>query len=68
MDVEVEVWVCPTPGCGNYFASRAEGDLRQSHNREPNHGKATTSRAECPDCRDRGDRVERVLCGATVTL
>jgi hypothetical protein len=69
----VEVWVCPTVDCGNYFAAsglagrnlntekaqaRAEDryDYKLKYGRDFKH-----TRANCPDCRQRGLDVERQL-------
>lgn len=63
----VTVYVCPTPGCENYFAShkagkdlhlRLQGDRGMNGEFNPEHRHHT--RASCPDCWDRGERVERV--------
>lgn len=64
----VSVWVCPTPGCENYYAaSGAVGtDLHRTltgdrgMNGEHNPPQRHHTRATCPDCWDRGERVERV--------
>jgi hypothetical protein len=50
------VWMCPTPGCGNYFASSTAGDLTQAWNLDQ-YGKRTFLRSRCPDCFNR-DRTE----------
>jgi hypothetical protein len=46
------VWMCPTPGCGNYFASSTAGDLTQAWNLDQ-YGKRTFLRSRCPDCFNR---------------
>jgi hypothetical protein len=58
--VQVAVWVCPTPGCGNWYGSSSAGDLARAENRAPNGGPVTSTRDECPDCKVRGKRVRRV--------
>jgi hypothetical protein len=61
MDVKVHatIWICPTPGCGNYYAASSAGDLAESYNLDKN-GQRTFRRADCPDCRIRGRTVTRV--------
>lgn len=62
--MRVTVWVCPTPGCGHYYAAPSAGDLasrpipvnRQNGQAEGSLG--TLSR--CPDCASRGEYVDRV--------
>jgi hypothetical protein len=62
------VYICPTPRCGNYYAAK---DFRldrtpdldaEQERRNPGTGEITSTftRTECPDCRQRGIRVERV--------
>jgi hypothetical protein len=58
--VQVAVWVCPTPGCGNWYGSSSAGDLARAETRAPNGGPVTSTRDECPSCRGRGKRVRRV--------
>lgn len=70
----LRVYVCPTPGCGDYFGhSGIPADLARhgtGPKTEDRHivsaedsrmGKAGIrhSRAECPSCRERGIFVER---------
>lgn len=71
--VRAEVYVCPTPGCGNYAGAKGwEGvDLgdRFTGPKVEDRGKLEMetgspwrhSRAACPDCRGRGVAVERAL-------
>lgn len=82
--VTVSVWVCPTAGCGNYYAASGQVnlDLQQEmqdavvENRyvplgQPDGGKRKPpkhSRAQCPDCRARGIEVERVRRTALVLI
>lgn len=78
--VNIQVYVCPTPGCGNYYGTKSIEQLNlrdqftgpriedrathvQSHGTEYRH-----SRAECPDCRQRGVKVERALVFMEVEL
>jgi hypothetical protein len=56
--VRVVLWVCPTPGCGNYYASSSAGELDTEWNHDAK-GKPTSARAQCPDCNRRGTRVNR---------
>lgn len=55
----VTIWICPTEGCGNYFASSGAGDLTQAWNLDQ-HGKRTFKRSRCPACHVRGVDVDRV--------
>lgn len=78
--INIEVYVCPTPGCGNYYgASGIErlplGDeftgprMEDKAAHEINHGSQFRhSRAACPDCRQRGVAVERALIRMEVRL
>lgn len=62
-----KIWACPTPECGNYYASsgyagqtldkEVTGDRGMNGEHTPEAGH---SRAECPDCRARGRHVERI--------
>jgi hypothetical protein len=76
--VPVRVYVCPTPGCGNFFGGSDVGDLaseftgvraedRGDYARK--HGSPWRhTRAACPDCRARGASVERVSVVVSVPL
>lgn len=73
----VGFYLCPTPGCGNYYGSSSMVDLSkevalgrpEDHVPANNPGRiARHTRAECPDCRARGQRVERVLVATHVAL
>lgn len=78
--VPVEVWICPTKGCGNFFGSKAEmgKDLNAILNEMRVDDKKahvaqggspfTHSRGECPDCRARGKKVPRVKVVHAFTL
>lgn len=80
-DVEVRqivVYVCPTPGCPDYFGhTRVDLDRPASARTEDRHAireemgtpedevASRHTRAECPTCRARGRRVERIRVTAT---
>lgn len=66
--MEIEVWVCPTEGCGNYFgaSSQAGRDLNaipnhessMRHNRDSRPATSpvvVSYRGDCPDCSARGN-------------
>lgn len=63
--MSIIVYVCPTPGCGNYFGSSNSGDLstqvvaQKGANYEPRDPSRWHARSACPDCRQRGKSVER---------
>jgi hypothetical protein len=56
--VQCQVWVCPTPGCGNYFASSASGDLSKWNTDA--YGNNRFLRSRCPVCATHGMEVHRV--------
>lgn len=63
----VIVYICPTPGCGNYYAARdfrpdrtPDIDVPQIKRGPHNEHLPSFARTECPDCRNRGQRVVRV--------
>lgn len=77
----VEVWVCPVPQCGNYWASSTNAalstDLQKEQNHEPlgNRGlwvgaaPVTGTRSDCPDCKALGrGTVQRVKCHTFVDV
>lgn len=74
----VRVYVCPTPGCGNYYGSSGMPDLSQEFSGpkvedkaayERSHGSQyRCSRAECPDCRLKGNPVQRVPLDVAVMV
>ena len=78
LHLKVAVYVCPTPGCGNYYGASTMGDLGKQFTGpkvEDRAGlaRATGSemrhtRAECPDCRQRGLAVERKLVERTIQV
>jgi hypothetical protein len=45
----LEIWVCPTEGCGNYYGSAHAGDLDTLWNFDAK-GQKTFHRSRCPDC------------------
>lgn len=71
--MEIEVYVCPTPGCGNYYGAKGMPVLEDHHTgpkTEDRHQIPAAdsrvgvmgmrhNRAECPDCRIRGTYVQR---------
>lgn len=74
--MKVQLYICPTPGCDNYYGSSGmPADLEDRHTgpkTEDRHqvplkdsrvGVAGMrhSRAECPTCRVQGKYVDRVL-------
>lgn len=70
--MKIKVWICPTTGCGNYYgSSNDEVNLHESFTGakvedRAEHFRKTGShwrhnRAECPDCRQRGESVQREL-------
>lgn len=56
--MKVTVWICPSFGCGNYFASSSVGDLSTDYNTDAK-GELTFPRAQCPDCNLHGRVVMR---------
>lgn len=77
---QIHVYVCPTEGCGNYYGTSSMPDLDKEYTgpkTEDRHQVPASqsplgivgvrhTRAECPDCRQRGIRVDRRLCSITV--
>lgn len=65
----MRLYICPTPGCGNYFGSSSMPNLAtsQNHAHAPwsasNAGeyRAVGTRDECPDCKAQGRTVRREL-------
>lgn len=80
--VDTVIWVCPSPGCADYYAAGGSGDLTSKHTGVKVEDKhlypASTSRvgevgmrhnrAECPSCRLRGVHVDRVPVGVLVEV
>ena len=72
--IQIIVFVCPTEGCGNYYASSIfqPGDpaLTEVQKRRDEEGvkSDTHPRVECPACRVRGINVNRVPFVVTTLL
>lgn len=68
--VTVEVWVCPTVGCGHYYAAPSAGDLAQKSTSKQVDGRTVDVRvrAACPSCRLRGVHADRVRRSVEVAL
>lgn len=74
----IKVWMCPTEGCGNYFASSSAGERLdeavtgdRGMNGEFNTPDRHHTRATCPDCWDRGERgvqIERIPVSVEVAV
>lgn len=74
--MELDVYICPTPGCPEYYGVAGMGDLHKSfvgpkvENRgalKDSSGHADKhSRAACPTCRMNGVEVERQRVTVTV--
>jgi hypothetical protein len=74
----IQVYICPEPGCGNYYGSASMPDLSKrfsgpkledTHKLAQETGSPVRhSRAACPDCRQRGKAVERVLVSVDVDV
>lgn len=65
--------VCPTPGCGSYFGSSGMGDMsevvaQKGANFEPRDSSRWHTRASCPNCRQRGLSVQRMLISVSVEI
>lgn len=68
---KINVYVCPTPNCGNYYGVAGMPNLSReftgpkvedrAHLEEATGSQMRHTRAECPDCRANGIFVERVL-------
>lgn len=69
--MQVRIYVCPIPGCGNYYGTDNMPDLHGvftgprtediAGHAERTGSRYKHTRAECPACRLRGQRVEREL-------
>lgn len=61
----MRLYICPAPGCGNYYGSSSMPDLATAQNRahNPRSGEyaITGTRDECPDCKARGRTVRREM-------
>jgi hypothetical protein len=64
--VHIIMYICPTPGCGNYYAAPMfrpdrTPDLEKSQTRTVEGVKSVIwPRTECPDCRQKNKHVLRV--------
>ena len=80
MRLNVRLWVCPTEGCGDYYASSStanldlgeqlnyQGDLLHDRNHRPRYPIVTGNRGQCPDCKGRGKLVQRVAVDLNIEL
>lgn len=78
--MEIKLFICPTPDCGNYYGSSSTpADLTQHLSGPKVENRAsqqdttgspwTGARSDCPDCRERtGDRITRELVVIEVPL
>lgn len=80
--VTISAYVCPTPGCGNYFGSCTMPDLTKEYSGPKTENRHQVpaaqspvgiegvrhTRAACPDCRGRGLDVERRLVTVNVRV
>jgi hypothetical protein len=74
----VELYVCPTPDCPDYYGVPGMPNLHQEFTGPKIEDRAALelstgyqvrhTRAECPTCRGRGRQVERVLVRAAVEV
>lgn len=69
------IYVCPTPGCDNFFGAPDfrpdRQDLSQpqeARSQTDGHRYQTHARSECPDCRLKGKKVDRVPYIVTAVL
>jgi hypothetical protein len=56
----MRLYICPTPGCGNYYGSSSMPDLSRERKYSITHRPSGT-RDECPDCKAEGRTVRREL-------
>lgn len=68
------VWVCPTDGCGNYYAASSAGDLAvkvkpvsAQSGALPGSRGLRSACPECPECAARGLDVDRLPHEFTLT-
>lgn len=67
-EIAVVLWVCPTPGCGNYYGTSGTGDLTKILNKSITNN-PTFPRSTCPDCHRFGrGTVERIPVTTTVKV
>ena len=66
-DIGIVIYICPTEGCENYYASttfRTDRsnieEMQFARNQNTGTSHSTHNRIECPDCRERGMAVQRV--------
>lgn len=73
--MRIQVYVCPTDGCGNYYGTSGMPDLSKQYTGPKTEDRFQVpleqsrvgvagkrhSRAECPDCRQNGIYVDREL-------
>lgn len=75
----VELYICPTQGCPNFYGTSTMPDLAEQFTgpktedattleRGPHGSRYKHNRAECPDCRQRGEPVQRVRIRAQVKV
>lgn len=74
----IEVYVCPTEGCGDYYGTAGMPDLHTRFTGPKSEDQPVLeitsgspyrhTRAECPSCRARGRRVERVRMRVAVDM
>ncbi len=74
----IHVYVCPTPGCPDFFGSTTMGALHHQFTGPMTENKpallastgstARHTRAACPTCRIRGVHVERVLVTTRISV
>lgn len=63
----VEVWVCPTPDCQNYYGAESiEGEDLAKHMNRDIKSKPTFSHAVCQACKHQGIEVNRVCRYAVI--
>ncbi len=73
----IALYVCPTPGCGDYYGATGMGDLGAKQNLVSDmkhtvksdpfaHPEVVSTRATCQTCRARGMDVTRVLCSLKI--
>jgi len=68
VEINVALWICPTPGCGNYFGSSGTGDLSKMMNKSITQ-QPTFPRSICPDCHRLGrGTIERIPVTTTVKV
>lgn len=76
--VTLHVWVCPTKGCGNFYGSSSDQPLTEQFTGPKVEDRAELerktgspwkhNRAECPDCRAKGMKVQRARVAVQAAL